>query len=212
MAIDTAVQIAEPPIDGNGGSGGSSFGGGQQNGGRQIPDRVYMTGIYIALGGIIMFFTALISAWVVRRGLGTDWQPLQLPRILGLNTGILLASSAALFHSRRLLNAHRDADHRRWWNISAFLGMFFVIGQLLAWRQTAASGVFLATNPASSFFYVFTAAHGIHILAGVIALIAISFVARARVKQEIATRVAATYWHAVTLIWLAIFALLLTNR
>ena len=211
MAIDTVIQIAEPPIGGNG-AGGSSFGGEQQNGGHGIPDRVYMTGIYIALGGIIMFFSALVSAWVVRRGLATDWQPLKLPRILWLNTAILLASSAAIFHSRRLLVADRAADHRHWWNISAFLGMFFVIGQLLAWRQLAAAGIFVATNPASSFFYVFTAAHGLHILAGIAALIAIAFARPSLVKKEIVTRVAASYSHAVTLNWLAICALLLTNR
>lgn len=212
MAVNTTVQIAEPPVGGNGGIGGAFGDGGHGNDRREIPDRICMTGIYVALGGIIMFFTALISAWVVRRGLGTDWQPVQLRRILWLNTAILLASSAALFQSRRLLAAHRDADHRHWWNVAAFLGIFFVIGQLLAWRQLTSDGIFLATNPASSFFYVFTAAHGLHILAGIVAMIAVAFARLGRQKKEIATCVAATYWHGVTLIWLAIFLLLLTNR
>lgn len=211
MATETAFEIGEPPIAGNGGIGGSSSGG-QGNHHREIPGRVYSTGIYVALGGIIMFFTALISAWVVRRGLGTDWQPLTLPRVLWLNTAILLASSAALFHSRRLLAAHRDADHGHWWNVSAFLGIFFLIGQLLAWRELSAAGIFLATNPASSFFYVFTAAHGLHILAGIVAIIAVAFAPSGRTRKATVTRVIATYWHGVTLIWLAIFGLLLTNR
>ena len=210
MATDTAIQTREPPVKGNG--GGALPGGRNRNGVREIPDRVYMTGIYIALGGIIMFFTALVSAWVVRRGLATDWQPLELPKIIWLNTAILLASSIALMYSRRLLIARRDLDHRHWWGISTALGMFFLIGQLLAWRQLVAAGIFVATNPASSFFYVFTAAHAVHMLAGIIALITIACARPSLMKKEIATRVAATYWHAVTLIWLVIFGLLLTNR
>ena len=46
----------------------------------------------------------------------------------------------------------------------------FLVGQVLAWRQLVAAGYFLATSPASSFFYLITALHGLHLLGGLIAL------------------------------------------
>ena len=42
----------------------------------------------------------------------------------------------------------------------------FLVGQLLAWQQLSAAGYFVASNPANSFFYLITAAHGLHLMGG----------------------------------------------
>jgi cytochrome c oxidase subunit 3 len=163
----------------------------------------------IALAAILMFFMALISAWTVRRGFpNTDWQPILLPRILWLNTLILLVSSATLAFSRHCLVVGRDSDHRHWWRITTILGMLFLAGQLLAWRQMFAAGLFLATSPNSSFFYVFTTAHGLHILGGIAALPFVAFHTSRRLARETATRVVAMYWHFLCALWVVVFALL----
>ena len=205
-----ASTIAES-IERSGGANGECFGRGG-GGDPKYParQRVYITGMLIALGGILMFFSALVSAWVVRRGLpNTDWQPIPLPHILWLNTALLAASGVTLAYSRRCLLTGREADHRHWWSLTAIVGIGFLAGQLLAWRQMVAAGLFLATTPGASFFYVFTAAHALHVLGGIAALLALTVRLPSRLTPETATYVVALYWHFLTALWLLIFVVLL---
>jgi len=177
-----------------------------------VPQRAYVTGMVLALGGIGMFFTALVSAWIVRRGLSNgDWQPIEFPRILWLNTAILLASSVALARSRHWLIAGREADYRHWWGVATILGALFLSGQILAWRQLRAARIFLAANPASSFFYVFTVAHALHVVGGIAALVVIALRRPRHLSRQTSTQVAALYWHFMGALWLMIFALLLVK-
>jgi len=87
-------------------------------------------------------------------------------------------------------------------------------GQVIAWRQLAAQGVFLVTNPSSSFFYVLTAAHGLHLVGGVVALLYVSSRnwRRSRISQVTATDVASIYWHFMDGLWVFLFALLYLGR
>ena len=147
------------PPGGDGGGGGNDGGAG----GSAVPQRTYITGMTVALGGILMFFMALVSAYIVRKGTSNDWRPLEVPRILWVNTAVLILSSFTLSFSRkRFLQGDKPA-FRHWWLVTCALGFLFLVGQVVAWRQLANAGVFLATNPSSSFFYVFTAAHGLHL-------------------------------------------------
>ena len=187
-------------LSGNGGRGGES------SGAAGVPQRAYATGMMIALGGIMMFFLALVSAWVVRGGLAnSNSQPLNVPRILWLNTAILFGSSFTLARSRRSLRAQQEDGVRHWWGATAILGVLFLCGQVIAWRQLAAAGMFLATNPSSSFFYVFTAAHGLHLLGGIAALLTVAFRTTRRVLRATAVDVVAIYWHAMDALWLFLF-------
>src|ERR1700728_3694671 len=139
-----------------------------------IPQRVYRTGVLMLLAGVAMVFMALVSAEIVRRGFSSDWQQLDLPwRIVALSTAILVASSVTLGWSRSRLRAGDEAGFRHGWLVTAILGLFFVAGVGLAWRQLLVHGIGIASNPSSSFFYVFTAAHAAHVLGGVVALAAV---------------------------------------
>jgi cytochrome c oxidase subunit 3 len=196
-------------FDGNGGGGeGGDFGGSGS-----VPQRTYVTGMTVGLGGILMFFMALVSAYIVRKGIpNADWRPLTVPRILWLNTAILIASSFALVRARRCFRASDEQGFRHWWGLTTVLGVFFLIGQLIAWRQLAAAGLFLSTNPSSSFFYVFTAAHGLHLLGGVLALSSIMFRPTHRLTRSTATEVASMYWHFMDGLWVFLFLLFLLGR
>jgi cytochrome c oxidase subunit 3 len=196
------------PPDGNSGGGG---GDGRRN---PIPRRAYITAITIGLGGILMFFMALTSSYIVRRGLGNDWQNFALPRILWVNTVILLASSATLELARKALSRGQNEAFRNLWLLTTGLGLVFVGGQLAAWRQLHAAGVFLATNPSSSFFYLFTAAHGLHLLGGVIALLYVAFRSwrKSRTTQTIAAEVAGIYWHFLDGLWVFLLLLFTLGR
>jgi cytochrome c oxidase subunit III len=198
---------AKPPR-GSGGGGDD----GASGGGSAIPQRVYVTGITIGMGAILMFFMALVSALIVRKGVGNDWRAFDLPKILWLNTLILLASSATIARARRRL-ARDDRDgFRHWWAVATLLGLFFLAGQLIAWRQMVAAGLYVATNPSSSFFYVLTAAHGLHLLGGILALLYVGWLRLRRLTLATATEVASLYWHFLDGLWVFLFLILLLGR
>jgi cytochrome c oxidase subunit III len=191
-----------PPANAGGGDGSSGSGA--------VPQRTYVTGILIALGGILMFFAALVSALVVRKGLSAvAWQTVEAPRILWLNTLILCASSATLVRSRRDFLAHDEAGFRHWWGVTTILGVFFLAGQILAWRQLVAADIYLATNASGSFFYIFTAAHGLHLLGGIAAMLAVVFHRGRHLARSTAVEVVSVYWHFLDALWLCLFVFLL---
>ena len=171
------------------------------------------TGLWVALGAIVMLFAALLSAMVVRKGLGKDWVPTALPHILYLNTFILLLSSLTLEFSRHWLKIGIPSGFISGLCLSLALGLGFIAGQLAAWRELALKGVFLATNPSSSFFYVLTAAHGLHLLGGIAALVYVTVRARRiafGIQRPLAFELTAAYWHFLDGLWLCLFITLIT--
>jgi cytochrome c oxidase subunit 3 len=181
--------------------------------GRASPNRYY-TGIAVAIVSILMFFMALVSAFVVRRGSSADWISFHFPLIVWVNTAILLTSSITLEVARRRLVISESSAFRKWWSITTFLGVLFLVGQLVAWRQLARQGVYLASNPASSFFYIFTGAHALHVLGGVAALlfVALRNFDRSKVSPMTAVRVTSYYWHFLDSLWIFLAALLYFGR
>jgi cytochrome c oxidase subunit 3 len=170
------------------------------------------TGIWVAICAISMCFAALTSALVVRQGSGMDWQRFVLPPILYFNTAILIASSFTLEISRkRIAEAAANADPQKrsyapamkWLVTTLILGLVFVVGQVMAWRSLAAQGIFLASNPASSFFYVFTAMHGLHVLGGLAGLLYAMrrLFLTIRTAKPVALGAAAVYWHFMDVLW-----------
>ena len=196
-------------FSGNGGDGGES----NSSGGAKVPQRAYITGMFIALAGILMFFMAFVSAYIVRKDMpNSAWIPLEVPRILWLNTLILISSSFTLARAHNRFTAKDEDGFRHWWATTSFLGILFVAGQILAWRQLAAQGIFLATNPSSSFFYVFTGAHGAHLLGGILALLYVQFRATRKVARSTAIEVVSMYWHFMDGLWVFLFLLLYLGR
>ena len=196
-------------------AGGDDDGDGHGGGGLPaIPQRAYFTAIQLALAGIVMFFMALTSSFLVRKGLGDDWVSFALPRVLWANTLVLLASSGAIQFARARLRSGDTEGFRRWWAITTALGALFLAGQFAAWRQLAAQGVFLATNPSSSFFYLLTALHGLHLLGGIVGLFYVAYRPwqRSRITQSTAADLVSIYWHFMDGLWIFLFALLYLGR
>ena len=194
-----------PPIDRDWGGGG---GGG--NDGRGADRRASFTGLFVLLAASTMVFAALTSAFVVRRGLSDDWAAMPKPSILWVNTAVLLASSFVLDLSRRALKAGNRSRFNLWWSAGTVLGILFLVGQAIAWRQLKDAGVFIATNPSSSFFYVLTASHAFHLLGGVMALIYVDVQAlrlRLGPAKRTAIDVTAIFWHFLDGIWVYLMVL-----
>src|SRR5580704_12151497 len=200
-------DIIKPPLPPHGGG----FGGGGPDG-RGASRRASMTGLLVLLAATTMAFAAFTSAFVVRRGMSDDWVALRLPRIVWANTAVLIASSFLLELARRSLKRGRRTAFNRYWTAGTVLGALFLVGQGFAWRQLASAGIFVATNPSSSFFYLLTAAHGLHILGGLTALVYVD-VEALRLKlgpgKRTAVDVSAVFWHFVDGLWIYLMALFL---
>ena len=192
-------------------------------------------GLIVGLTGIAMIFISFTSAYVVRQGLPTldpgsnellhDWFPVPLPRLLLINTGVLLISSftmelarrqaarkAALAQVASVRGVSIDATKEiSWLTLTAVLGLSFLIGQWMAWRELAAGGFYVASSPSSSFVYLLTGMHGVHLFGGVVALLTagVASVLRRRVdSQSIAVDVIGWYWHFMAVLWVYILCLL----
>ena len=229
-----------PPIDKRTG-GNDSGDGDNENwsdrpvGSRGPRERLSQTriGIASALAGDMMFFIAIISAFFVTKGSGqinhygeyvTTWHPTVIPTILRLNTAVLVLSSVTAEIARRSMFRENDAMDewiglgkpisRRaaiWLSATLALGIAFLAGQWIAWRQLAAEHVYFASNSSSHFFYIITVAHAVHLFLGLVALVAALLSLRA--SRQFATRqiwvdTTVWYWHAMGGLWIFLFILL----
>jgi len=171
------------------------------------------TGIWVALASIAMTFAAFTSALIVRQA-GLDWRHLTPPRILYLNTAILFASSFALEVARRRIVfvkggiKNQDASEARWLYGALVLGMLFVAGQYMAWAQLRSQGLYLATNPNSSFFYVLTAIHALHVLGGLGGLVRVIYRLNGSILRKSTLDATAYYWHFMDALWVYLLLLL----
>lgn len=172
------------------------------------------TGMWVALAAITMSFAALTSALVVRQGAALDWRHLDLPPLLYLNTLVLLGSSLTLEFARRRVAAYaRGIENKiavpmRWLMTTLVLGLIFVAGQYMAWQHLRASGLYLSTNPNSSFFYLFTGVHALHVLGGLVGLAYVISKLHRSILRRSTFAAAAQYWHFMGLLWLYLLLLL----
>lgn len=175
----------------------------------------YRLGMWVALAAILMMFTSLTSAYIVRAASSNDWRPIPMPRILLLSTAFIVIGSVSIEIARRKLkSAHKDS-YQRWLLLTTALGVGFLGSQLLAWRQLVRQGIYVASNPHSSFFYLLTATHGVHLLGG---LLALSYLLVRTTKQQgnvqaqsgpqAAAGAVTLYWHFMDALWIYLFLLL----
>jgi cytochrome c oxidase subunit III len=192
-------------------------------------------GLFVAVTPILMLLLSFTSAYIVRQGLPTfdprtnsltrDWIPVHLPSILLVNTCVLLLSSLGMELARRQIKKETafvfavpgpavsaaDGKGLPWLPMTLVLGLLFLFGQWTAWRQLAANGFYVATTPSSSFIYLLTGTHAIHLIGGVIALFVAgmaSLLHRPVATRSIVVDVSAWYWHFMAVLWVYILCLL----
>jgi cytochrome c oxidase subunit III len=174
------------------------------------------TGVWVVLAAISMTFAALTSSMVIRRASSYDWQHFTLPPILYFDTAVLLTSSLTLELARKRIRAflHRSQAQRSsgipslW--LTLVLGLVFLGGQYTAWLQLRSEGLHLATNPSTSFFYLFTALHALHILGGLAGLTLVLWpLSKPRPILKVSTlSTVSYYWHFMDLLWVYLLLLL----
>jgi len=181
-------------------------------------------GLLVGLVGVVMVFISFTSAYVVRQGLPTlnpntntlvrDWFSIRLPGLLFLNTVVLLISSGSMELARRqtLRDVRSELDKGMpWLALTVLLGLGFLIGQWTVWQRLEAGGFYISTNPSSSFVYLLTGTHAVHLLGGVLALLfacGAALLRRPAESRAVVVDVAAWYWHFMAVLWVYIFCLL----
>ena len=222
---------AEPPVRGGGDDGQGDEGSDYV--GRLRRARL---GVAVAIAAVVMIFVSLTSAYIVRQGLPTfdspsssyvrDWGEVSLPlALLIMNTAVLVISSLTMEGARRSIRRQSAlapvtsipgvslGEERRvpWLGLTVVLGIGFLAGQFLAWSELRRRGFFIPTNPNSSFVYLFTGVHAVHLAGGVLALLwagMTSLLDKPVESRRIVIDVTAWYWHFMALLWIYVFALL----
>jgi cytochrome c oxidase subunit III len=225
-----------PPSSGNGGDRGENS---------PSPNYLHRLrrarlGMSVLFVPIVMLFVAFTSTLVMRQGMPSldertgqmvrDWQQVNLPiGLLLFNTALLLASSVTIEFARRQIRRQAalapvksipgvsvgKESNFPWLLPTVLLGMGFLVGQWMAWQELHNRGYYVATTPGSSFVYLLTAAHAIHLLGGILALLyagSSSLLHRSIESRRIVVDVAAWYWHFMAGLWIYVFALLVFMR
>lgn len=194
-----------PPQINNGGPRDHFNGGGGDEGDRPVNNGLLGLGLFLI--AVTMLFTGFTSAYIISRS-GPSWQSIPMPKVLWLSTAVLLLSSLTLEGARQALRRAYLRVVNRWLWMTALLGGVFVAGQLEAWHALRNAGVYLPTNPHSSFFYVLTGLHGLHFLGGIIALAYVLYLARGGVYTRPlhqSFNLCTIYWHFLDGLWLYLF-------
>ena len=181
-------------------------------------------GLWVFLAVVSSLFGLFASAYLMRmhdaHGALTSWQRLDEPALLWINTLVLVFASGALQIARARAERNDFAGLKMYFTAGGVLTVLFLGGQLLAWRVVNATGAYGPGNPAYTFFILLTAVHGLHLVGGLWVLTRtaariwqgiekanVVVLGRLRLSVELCT----TYWHWLLLIWLGLFALLLST-
>ncbi len=219
-------------LPGGGGGGGR---GDLPNYGEEL--RRYRLGMAIGLVAVFVLFLVFTGTFLFRLKLGAwdyhtssyhrDWKPVSLPfQLFAFNTLLLLLSSVSFERARKQAFSRaaiaaagipgvkvHDEHEFPWLALTLSLGLAFLIGQCFAWRELMHRGFYLSGNSGSSFVYVLTGMHAIHLVAGILALLYASFFVRwrrgASQRRRIVLDVTSWYWHSMGILWIYILGLLL---
>lgn len=204
-----------PGPNGKGPRGNGAKGGEDDAGGRLSPS-AYRIAMWAVIAAVLMMFAVLSVAFIA---LSTDeeWRPVTLPRMFYASTVTILLSSVTVHYARRRLKEGRLTRYQQWLVATLLLGLAFLASQVLAWRELIAQGAY-ANNPNSSFFYLFTGVHGVHLVGGIIGLVYL-LIRLGKPKWwldsqalEVSSGAVALYWHTMDALWIWLFLLLLVWR
>ncbi len=173
--------------------------------------------LWLFIVSVCMLFGGWTSAYIVKRG-EPGWSSFELPGEFWVNTGIMVLSSLTMVWAQRSARRDNLEQAKLALGITTLLGVAFLLGQWLAWGKMVAMNHYFAgggSNSSSSFIYVLTGFHGLHIVSGIIVLL-IALLATFRYKVHsrnmLRMELCSTYWHFLGVLWLYLFVFLLLYR
>ena len=173
-------------------------------------------GLWILLAVITSLFGLFLSAYSMRmQHAHGDWQAFNVPRLLWLNTALLILSSVAMEFARVAAKRGDAARTRIALIAGGVFAWVFLAGQLVAWRQLWASGYFMGSNPAIAFFFLLTGVHGLHLLGGLLVwgktVVRMAHAGVEVIDLRLSVELCTVYWHFLLLVWLVLFTVLLST-
>jgi cytochrome c oxidase subunit 3 len=168
-------------------------------------------GAVVWLASELMFFAGLFAAYFTIRSSVADWPPdgveLQTLRA-GLFTLVLVASSGTVQLAHRAAERRDLRQLRRWLVATVVLGTIFLTNQGL---EYAANSFSISSHAYGSIYYLMTGLHGLHVLAGLLAMVLLiirSSLDNDAMGQEPPVAVISYYWHFVDVVWIGLYATL----
>jgi len=166
--------------------------------------------MWVAIGGIVMMFAGLTSAYIVKKN-QSSWLQFDLPVQFYYSTAVIVLSSIAMFLSARAIKAGKMGQYKVMISVTAVFGITFLLMQYLGFKDLQARNITLVgarSNSAASFLFVITFLHMLHVLGGVIALTLFRVKANSKKTTEskiVSVEILSNYWHFVDLLWIYLF-------
>jgi cytochrome c oxidase subunit III len=181
-------------------------------------------GTIIWLSSELMFFAGLFAMYFTLRSVHSNDWPMHLPdgKDIKLSIGyalpftiILVASSITC--QMGVFDAEKGNVYglRRWFVITFFMGLIFVLGQANEYRMQVHDGNTISATGYGSVFYLTTGFHGLHVIGGLVAFIFYlirTTLGRFTPAQATAAIVVSYYWHFVDIVWIGLFATIYVIR
>ncbi len=170
--------------------------------------------MWLFLASVLMLFMALTSAYIVRQAEG-NWVYFELPSLFYSTSVIIVASSITM--QLAYWAAKKDNLERVKLMVvfTTILGVAFLIGQYLGWKDLVSNRIFLVGNPSGSFVYIITGLHAIHLISAVVFLFIVlnsTFKFKIHSKNMAQMEMCTTYWHFLGGLWLYLFVFLILYR
>lgn len=172
--------------------------------------------LWVALASIIMMFTALTSAYIVRQAAG-NWLEFSIPNIFYWNTLVIILSSASLQGAYYTFKKEKEKPYKLLLILTLLLGIAFLWLQYIGWQELAAAGVPLKTNPSGDFIYTISGLHALHVIGGITVVLVSILMAYARPfrlspMRKLRLELSLTYWHFVGILWIYLIIFLSLQR
>ena len=173
-------------------------------------------GMWIFLGSEVMFFTALIGAYLILRFAHPEgWAghprhtPLNIP-VTAVNTFLLICSSVTMVKAFAAAQDGIQKQMRLWLLATVLIGATFVGVQAFEYRALIHEGFVPSASLFASTFYTMTGFHGFHVSMGVICMSFVTiraFMGRYTQTDHRGVEVIGLYWHFVDLVWIILFTI-----
>jgi cytochrome c oxidase subunit 3 len=166
--------------------------------------------MWVAIGSIVMMFAGMTSAYIVKKNQG-NWLAFELPVVFWYSTAVILASSLTIYLASVALKAGKLVPYKLLITITSILGILFVKMQWTGFQDLEMRGIALIgtqSNSSSSFLFIITGMHMLHVLGGVVALVVLFFRSFWLKKDQLSfvpVQIVATYWHFVDILWIYLF-------
>lgn len=196
-----------------------------------LKERLEYTGVHpqkfalwLGMASMTMFFAALTSALLVKKGDYQVWENFELPDVFVYSTVAVIVTSLVIHGSLICYRKAKFAAFRSLLFLSFITGLLFLGLQYIGWRQMTEMGMTLTGSISASFVYLLTAAHGAHIAVGLlVTLIFMVFALRSRKdplyelrdiinpKRQLNLEMLVSYWHFVDIVWVYLYIFFLLN-